>query len=66
MKYAYVDSSVWITRFEGNPTHTFIVRDSMNQLELEGWHFCYSELVMLEVLLKPKRLQQDFLIEAYS
>ncbi len=66
MKYAYVDSSVWIARFEGFPAYRKIVTSAQTALEQDGWKFCFSELVQLEVLLKPHRENQQFLIEAYS
>jgi len=66
MPKAYVDSSVWITRFEGIPVYYQKVKDTLLNFENEGWYFCYSDLVLLEVLLKPFKENQEFLLESYK
>lgn len=55
MKLAYVDSSVWITRFEGLPHYRPIIDEKLTELALAGWSFVVSEAVALEVLIKPYR-----------
>jgi predicted nucleic acid-binding protein len=59
MKRAYIDSCVWITRFEGSPEYKARIHQKLQELTLVGWEFCTSDLVLLEVLAKPLLAQQD-------
>ncbi|MCP4701344.1 MAG: hypothetical protein GY862_31490 [Gammaproteobacteria bacterium] len=47
MKLAYVDSSVWITRFEGLPDYQQKIGKHMMELAAKGWNFAASEAVSL-------------------
>ncbi len=66
MKIAYVDSSVWIAQCEGTEAYQNIIDEKLTSLENEDWIFAFSDLVSLEVLLKPRRQKQTDLIEAYD
>jgi predicted nucleic acid-binding protein len=66
MKQAYVDSSVWITMAEGIAQYQEIVRHALQQLEADGWQLCLSDLVVLEVKLKPYRQERYDLIAEYD
>lgn len=57
MKRAYVDSCIWITRFEGKSVYKRVIEEHLKRLVADGWEFCISEVVCLEVLIKP--LQQQ-------
>lgn len=62
MKRAYVDSCVWITRFEGKTGYKEFLQSQLDDLALAEWEFCTSAVVYLETLVKP--LQQGQLEEA--
>lgn len=62
---AYVDAAVWINRFEGKPAYQSQVEIALSKLEHDGWTLCTSEAVLLEVLFKPYRDQQQALIALY-
>jgi predicted nucleic acid-binding protein len=66
MKLAYVDSSVWIARIEGLPLYRKTINDCLNKLDKDGWLLCVSELVLLEVLPKPYKSNNDALIDIYN
>jgi hypothetical protein len=66
LKLAYIDSSVWITQFEGYPIYQQIIDDALTSLENDKWLFGISSAVTLEVLLKPYREAQTGLIDAYN
>lgn len=66
MNLAYVDSSVWIVRFEGLPLYKKIVNDWLTRLGKEGWSLCISEAVLLEVMPKPYRNNNISVIDAYN
>ena len=53
MKLAYLDSSVWIARVEGLPEYRTILDNVLSELLQDGWQFCVSDIVLLEVLAKP-------------
>ncbi len=65
MKLAYVDSCIWIARVEGLPKYKKIIDKKLTDLTEEGWIFCTSELVALEVLAKPLKENQDNLVQVY-
>lgn len=65
-KLAYVDTSVWIVRIEGKPPYQSIVEERLLRLEEEGWIFCASELVKMEVFYKPYRSNDTVLIALYD
>ncbi len=56
MKRAYVDSCIWITRFEGKAVYKHLIQAKLDALAEAEWEFCISEVVSLEVLIKPLRL----------
>ena len=64
MKLAYVDACVWITLVEGLD-HRPPIRATLASLAEDGWEFCASDAVRLEVLIRPQRLKQDRLIDLY-
>lgn len=66
MRLAYLDSSVWIAHFEGLPTYKQIINTHLNHLSQEGWSFCASEAVLLEVMTKPYRDKNVAAIKAYN
>ncbi len=66
MKRAYLDSSVWIAMAEGIPIYQTAVRNELQLLEEDRWHFCLSDLVILEVKLKPYRQDRHDLIDEYN
>lgn len=66
MKRAYLDTSVWIAIAEGIPIYREIIRDNLQKLEDDGWQFCLSDLVVLEVMLKPYRIDHQDLMAKYS
>lgn len=53
MKKAYVDSCVWITKIEGMKEYQTVINEHLLILKKEGWIFCISEMVLLEILCKP-------------
>jgi len=65
MKLAYVDSCIWITRVEGLPKHQQIVDQKLHDLAEEGWMFCISEVVILEILAKLLKQDKDDLVQFY-
>ena len=65
MKLAYVDSCIWIVLMEGSPKHQQIVDQKLHDLAGEGWIFCISEAVILEILAKPLKQDKDNLIQLY-
>lgn len=66
MKRAYVDSSVWITRFEGLALYREAIDSELKRLAELGWSFVVSEAVAMEVLLKPYRSNDQLLLEVYQ
>ncbi len=66
MKLAYLDSSIWIARTEGLPEYREKVRNELAELLEKDWLFCISDMVMLEVLIKPSRQNQMELINIYK
>ena len=65
MKYAYIDSCIWITAIEGLPTYQAILDAELQDLAQAGWTFCVSDLVTLEVLTKPVKENQHALLQQY-
>jgi len=65
MKLAYIDSSIWITRVEGSPDYRQILDDKLTTLLQNGWQFCASDAVLLEVLAKPYKQNHTELISIY-
>ncbi len=53
MMLAYVDSSVWIARFEGLLPYRQKIDNQLMQLAEQGISFCVSDVVLLGVLIKP-------------
>jgi len=66
MKRAYLDSSVWITRTEGISIYRDMIRSELLSLTKHDWQFCFSDAVILEVLIKPQRLNQMELFNIYK
>lgn len=65
MKLAYIDSCIWIARVEGLVRYKQIIDKKLNDLAEEGWIFCASELVTLEILTKPLKENNDNLAQIY-
>lgn len=65
MKLAYVDSCVWITLIEGLEPYRPAIRGALAALARDGWEFCTSDAVRLEVLVRPIRLKDEILIGIY-
>jgi predicted nucleic acid-binding protein len=53
---AYADSSIWITYAEGLSTYKSKMEESLNTLKTLGYQFCISDVILLEVLAKPRRI----------
>jgi predicted nucleic acid-binding protein len=66
MKLAYVDSSVWITYVEGFTSYQQQIDEKLEQLAAEGWLFCTSDVVKLEILPKLYAMQNHQLFELYE
>jgi len=66
LKQAYLDSAVWIAIAEGIPSYQESVRNEMKLLEEDGWQFCYSDLVSLEVKIKPNQQNRHDLLVKYD
>lgn len=66
LKQAYLDSAVWIAIAEGIPSYQETVRNALQLLEQDGWQFCYSDLVSLEVKIKPNRENRYDLLLKYD
>lgn len=66
MKFAYIDSCVWITRIEGLPIYRKTINKVMKKLRIDGWSFCVSEAVLLEALQKPYRENNEIIINIYD
>ncbi len=66
MNRAYLDTSVWIARTEGIPAYRDLVRKELSALMENDWQFCLSDLVALEVLIKPSRQNQPELVDIYN
>ena len=65
MKLAYIDSCIWITRFEGLSAYKNRIMQELKYLTHSGWTFCTSEVVWLEVLAKPMQQEQDEIVWKY-
>lgn len=65
-KRAYVDSSVWIERIEGMEKYHNIIDEVWQDMIQEGWQFCISEPVILEVMCRPLWNNDQPAIEAYN
>jgi predicted nucleic acid-binding protein len=65
MKLAYCDSCIWIARFEGLASYKKIIVRHLRELADEKWTFCSSDLVSLEVLLKPLQSNETALAQKY-
>jgi predicted nucleic acid-binding protein len=65
MKLAYLDSSVWIARVEGLPEYRTILDNVLSELLQDGWQFCVSDIVLLEVLAKPYKQSHAELVSIY-
>jgi predicted nucleic acid-binding protein len=50
LKTAYLESSIWINRSEGTLAHRTYVEQGVLVFDNEGWDFCISDAVKLEVL----------------
>lgn len=57
MKRVYVDSSVWISRFEGLPIYRERINSVWADLIRDEWEVCISGFVTLEALCKPIQKQ---------
>lgn len=65
MKLAYIDTCVWTTLVEGQDRYRPPVRAALATLAQDGWEFCTSDAVRLEVLIRPLRMKQDKLADIY-
>ncbi len=65
MKFAYTDSSVWITRIEGLSEYKEVIGNALKELKNAGYSLCVSEAVLLEVLVKPYRENNNEIIRIY-
>ncbi|MGH7596930.1 MAG: type II toxin-antitoxin system VapC family toxin [bacterium] len=65
MKLAYIDSCVWIARVEGLLEYQKVIDANLQALAEDGWTFCTSDVVVLEVLAKPLKENQDHLVQIY-
>ena len=65
MKLAYIDSCIWIARVEGLPEYKKIIDETLKNLAEDGWVFCISEVVMLEILTKPLKENNEALANIY-
>jgi predicted nucleic acid-binding protein len=65
MKLAYVDSSVWIARFEGLAKYRHKIDEELTRLAGDGFSFAASDAVLLEVLLKPAQTNDTATMEMY-
>ncbi|QTA85964.1 type II toxin-antitoxin system VapC family toxin [Desulfonema magnum] len=65
MKLAYTDSSVWITRIEGLPAYRKAIGNALKELGNSEYSLCISEAVLLEVLVKPYRENNNEIIRVY-
>jgi len=65
MMLDYVDSSVWIARFEGLLPYRQKIDNQLMQLAEQGFSFCVSDVVLLEVLIKPIQVSNTKAIETY-
>ncbi len=65
MKLAYIDSCIYISRFEGIPEYKAIIEKKLQQLALAGYISCISELVSLEVFVSPLKKGQTELVLQY-
>ncbi len=66
MNLAYVDSSVWIARIEGLPNYRKNVNSCLQELMNAGWLLCASDAVLLEVLPKPHKDNNERLVRIYD
>jgi predicted nucleic acid-binding protein len=65
MKLAYIDSCVWIARVEGLPEYRDAIDTNLRNLAEDGWTFCISDVVALEILAKPLKENRDELVNIY-
>jgi predicted nucleic acid-binding protein len=65
MKLAYIDSCIWITAIEGLPAYQTVLDGHLRDLAQDGWTFCVSDLVILEVLTKPLKENHHTLLQRY-
>ncbi len=63
---AYVDSSIWIARMEGQPEYQSVIQSQLKELILDGWDLCTSRAVMMETLYKHYRDENQSLITMYN
>jgi predicted nucleic acid-binding protein len=66
MKFAYIDSCVWITRIEGLPVYRDIISSNLEKFRFQRWRLCISDAVALEVLHKPYKNNNHVLIGIYN
>lgn len=66
MKLAYLDSCVWIVEVEGLSCYQHAINLHLQTLIENGWTFCTSDVVRLEVLIKPLISQQPELVRTYT
>jgi len=65
MRFAYVDSCVWITLVEGLDEYRPPIRAVLASLSSEGWELCTSDAVRLEVHFRPFRVENEGLADIY-
>ncbi len=66
MRFAYIDACIWITLVEGLPNLQQPVRNALQNLAQDGWLFCTSDAVRLEVLIGSLRRKDEALTKIYS
>jgi hypothetical protein len=66
MRLVYIDSCIWISLVQGLPAYRPPIREAMAQMAVDGWTFCTSGAVRLEVLVKPLRMGRSELVQAYD
>ncbi len=63
--FAYVDTSIWIAYVEGLPPYQAMIEMQLEKLRQDGWDFCISQAVMMEILYKPYRENDHALVSVY-
>ncbi len=62
----YVDSAIWIARFEGQPSYKQIINGLLQTFDTKRWTVCISDAVLLEVLCKPYQENRADTVAAYQ
>ncbi len=62
----YIDSAVWIARFEGQPSYKQAINGFLHTFDTIQWTVCISDAVLLEVLYKPYGNNRTDIINIYQ